>query len=163
MDSSTGMLAILMALLCCCVFLIKAIDVQPIILDSETISEEVTQLECKVSKLYTGEDVQTKTNMNFGYAYTSDGMAYGVVPSNDKIVVTEYFVVLTDSENISILFKVDAATYGLLSEGQTISIKLLNCYTNEGEQYGDTKFYWENSEFDFAEYVTNKIQTTNKE
>lgn len=127
------------------------------------ISEEATELECEVSKLYTGDDTQTKTNMNYGYVYTPNGAGYGFTPSKSEVVVTEYFVILTDTDNTSILFETDAATYGLLSEGQTISINLVNLYTDEGEQYGNTHFYWGDSKLDFIENVTDKIQATSTE
>lgn len=163
MDSSLAMLAVVIALLCGCVFLLKELDAPPIVLDSETISEEVTELECKVSKLYTGDDTQTKTNMNYGYVYTPKGAGYGFTPSKSEVVVTEYFVILTDTDNTSILFETNAATYGLLSEGQTISLDLVNCYTKEGEQYGNTCFYWGDSKLDFVENVTDKIQAISTE
>ena len=165
MDSTfeISMIIIMGVMLCGCVLFLKEINAQPIVLDSETISEEATEVECKVSKLYTGDDTQTKTNMNYGYVYTPNGAGYGFTPSKSEVVVTEYFVILTDTDNTSILFETNAATYGLLSEGQTISLDLVNCYTKEGEQYGNTCFYWGNSKLDYVENVTDKIQATSTE
>ena len=126
----------------------------------ETRTEDVA---CSVTKLFTAEDTETKTEMEYGYGYGYDyssgktGYFYGMHPTNKTVVVTEYFVVVTDTDDESILFQLEGEDYSLLQEGQDITIRTETRYTPEGKVYGDTLFFWGESKIEMQANVTDKM------
>ena len=97
-------------------------------------SEQVKIFECQIEKLYTTET--TVRNL------------FSISPK------TEYYVILTDKNGTSLLFKVAGEAYFLLKENEVINIteksySLGEVYTGE--------FFWGKSQFEFIENVTEKL------
>lgn len=136
------------------------------------LETKTTTIKCTVSDLYAVDDTERVSSMEYsygyGYNYSSGeyGYFYGLHPTSKDVVVTEYFVVLTDEDGTSMLFQVKNSDFVLLKPDSTISVQAVTQYTPEGKPYKDTKFYWGENEIQYCEDVTAKLPaetTTTKE
>lgn len=97
-------------------------------------SEQEKIFECQIEKLYTTET--TVRNL------------FSISPK------TEYYVILTDKNGTSLLFKVAGEAYFLLKENEVINI------TEKSHSLGEVhtgEFFWGKSRFEFIENVTEKL------
>lgn len=123
---------------------------------------ETQEVTCTISDL----EVVTETNtemdieLDYGYGYLPYEGEYGYglsyQPVEKQYEVTKHLVVLRDIDGTSLRFRVSEQDYKMLTEGETVTIKMVTEYTS-GAHIWSRSYYLDDTEIIFDKNVTDTV------